>query len=83
MAITKNIVIGISDIHNEPDAILFKSTSKNDDVNIEVVAQKFAVKQSDVLEAIKTIKEFIQKREPIVINKDSSLPIVYGEDDNN
>lgn len=80
MAITKNIIVGISDIHNEPDAILLRSTENKDDVNIQVVTAKFSVKHEDILEAVKVIKEFVDKREPIEITREISTPIIYGDE---
>lgn len=82
MAITKNIIVGVSDIHNEPDAILLRSTENKDDVNIQVVTAKFSVKHDDLLEAIRVIKEFVNKREPIEINKEIAPTFVYGDDQN-
>lgn len=83
MAITKNIVVGISDIHNEPDAILFRSTQNSEDVNIQVVTSKFAVKCEDVMRAIEIVKDFVEKREPIEIVKEILPPIIYGDENNN
>lgn len=80
MAITKNIVVGISDIHNEPDAILFRSTENNEDVNIQVVTAKFAVKCEDVIRAIGIVKDFVEKREPIEISKEIVPTFAYGEE---
>lgn len=80
MAITKNIVVGISDIHNEPDAILFRSTENNEDVNIQVVTAKFAVKCEDVIQAIKIVKDFVEKREPIEISKEIVPTFTYDEE---
>lgn len=80
MAITRNIVVGISDVHNEPDAILFRSTENGEDINIQVVAAKFAVKIDDVNKAIEIVKDFVGKREPIEITKESMPSIIYGEE---
>jgi hypothetical protein len=80
MAITRNIVVGISDIHNEPDAILFRSTENNEDINIQVVTAKFAVKYEDVIRAVQIVKEFVDKREPIEMTKQISSSFTYGEE---
>jgi hypothetical protein len=80
MAITKNIVVGISDIHNEPDAILFRSTENSEDVNIQVVTSKFAVKCEDVMRAIGIVKDFVEKREPIEISKEIVPTFSYTDE---
>jgi hypothetical protein len=83
MAITTNIIVGVSDIHNEPDAILFRSSGNPDHINVQVVSSKFAVNHEDILNAITIVKDFVQNRQPIDITKETLPTIVYGEDDNN
>lgn len=80
MAITKNIIVGISDIHNEPDAILLRSTENADDVNIQVLTSKFSVKQQDIIQAITVIRDFVEKRKPIDIINESVPKLIYGEE---
>jgi hypothetical protein len=70
MSITKNLIIGISDIYNEPDAIIIRSTENKDDVNIQVASSKMGVKREDLILALTEIKNFVDKREPISINQD-------------
>lgn len=86
MAITRNIVVGISDIHNEPDAILLKSTENCDDINIQVSVSKVAIKYKDLESAINIVKSFIQKRDPIATqySKDQlfKTDFEYGEENN-
>lgn len=79
MAITKNIIVGITDIHNEPDAILVRSTENGEDINIQVVTSKFSVKRKDLMEAIKVVQEFVEKREPIEIVAHDMPQLIYGE----
>ena len=79
MAITKNIIVGITDIHNEPDAILVRSTENGEDVNIQVVTSKFSVKRKDLMEAMKVVQEFVEKREPIEIVAENMPQLIYGE----
>lgn len=84
MAITKNIVVGISDINNEPDAILLRSTELPENINIQVVSSKFAVNSDELIAAIKTVKDFVNKREPISITKNELFVanFAYGEENN-
>ncbi len=70
MSITKNLIIGISDIYNEPDAIIIRSTENKDDVNIQVASSKMGVKREDLIFALTEIKNFVDKREPISIEQD-------------
>lgn len=79
MAVTRNIVVGISDINNEPDVILFRSTENNEDILIQVVTPKVSVKYQDIVRATTTVKDFIDKREPIEIDSPTVMTIMYGE----
>lgn len=80
MAITKNIIIGISDIYNEPDAILIRSTENPTDVNIQVVTSKFAVRREDLMQALAEVKSFVDKREPVEIVEEFLPTFVYKEE---
>jgi len=70
MSFTKNLIIGISDIYGEPDAIIIRSTENKDDVNIQVATSKMGVKREELMIALAEIKNFVDKREPISINQD-------------
>ena len=80
MAITKNIIIGIPDVYNEPDAILIRSTENQEDINIQVVTSKFAVKREDLLQALKEVEMFVNKRQPLEIIPEFVPQFVYKEE---
>ena len=80
MAITKNLIIGISDIYNEPDAILIRSTENTDDVNIQVVTSKFAVKREDLMQALFEVKNFVEKRQPVETTHEVVPSFIYREE---
>ena len=82
MAITTNIVVGISDVNNEPDAILLRSVENSDDINIQVTTAKFSVKHLELSQAICIVQDFIKNREPIETRSNVAVisEIVYGED---
>lgn len=86
MSVTRNIVVGVSDIHNEPDVVLLKSTENSDDINIQVTTSKLAIKASDLEYAINLVKDFVQKRNPISAKytKDELFKanFSYGEENN-
>lgn len=84
MSITKNIVIGVSDISNEPDAIVLRSTETADHVNIQVISSKFAVNSDELIMAVKMVKDFVNKREPIEVTKNQFFQanFSYGEENN-
>jgi hypothetical protein len=70
MAISKNIVIGISDLYGDPDTIIIRSTENKDNVNIISSSNQMGVKREDLVLALTEIKIFVDKRDPISVDND-------------
>lgn len=81
--IKRNLIVSIDSPDGFEKDVVSLRTTVADAIVIETVGSKLAVNPDELMQAIQEVKDFLQKREPIVmVAKNSQVSqIIYGDDE--
>jgi len=81
--IKRNLIVSIDSPDGFEKDVVSLRTTVADAIVIETVGSKLAVNPDELMQAVKEVKEFLQKRAPIdVASKAAPLSqIIYGDDE--